>query len=157
MSSTPSNSEFHRHRDKILTGTVLAIDPSSGAYNRDRQEQSNIGYALFRAGELADSGVVAMDGRAMPVVWDRLRDLHDCLASEFPVPDVLIIEAIRGRIAHEYLKWSVAVISVAVRAPIVLEMNVATWRSKVGTKYQKSDENDAISIGSALIHIVRGG
>lgn len=148
-------SEFKPHRETILTGTVLAIDPSSGAYNRGKREQSHVGYALYRAGVLIDSGIVEMDGRALPDIWDRLRDLHDCLSTQFETPDVLVMEKIRGSFAHEYLKFSIPVIALAVRAPIVLEVNISTWKKYAGSEHQKSDEADAIAIGAALIKIVQ--
>ena len=148
--------EFGLHKEKVLTGMVLAIDPSSGSYNRKTREQSHLGYALFKAGELVDSGIIAMDGKNK-TIWERLRDLHDCLSSEFEAPDVLVIEKLRGAFAHDYLKWSVGVIGTAIRAPVTLEMNISTWKSRAGKDYVKSDEADAIWIGRALLKICRDG
>lgn len=150
-----SRTACRAHRKAILEGTVLAMDPSSGSFNQKKKEQSYPGYALFREGELVESGVVDLNGQELNI-WERLRELYDCLENDFDVPDVLIIERIRGRVAHQYLKWSVGIIGTAVRAPVVIEMPVSTWRSFAGKDHEKSDENDAIAIGTAAVKLARG-
>lgn len=146
-----TRAEAKKWRQLILNGTVLAVDPSSGSYTKTNG-QSYPGYALFKAGKLVDSGIIEMDGKDTDI-WERLRELYDCLHKEFPKPDVLVVEQIRGGFAHQYLKWSVAVIATAVRAPVVIEMNVKIWKSYVDTSYLKTDEQDAIWIGKALLRI----
>lgn len=133
---------------------VLAIDPSSGSYNKAGQ-QSYPGYALFDRGELVESGVIDLDGKNVDIQF-RLREIYDCCAEQFEAPDVLVIERIRGRKAHEYLKWSISVFITAIRAPILIEMPVTTWRSYAGPNHDKSDENDAIAIGQAAVAIAKG-
>lgn len=142
-------------RDLILHGTLLAIDPSSGSYDRSTKTQSNVGYAIFKAGALDDSGIVALDGKGKKPVFDRLRDLHDSMRTQFDVPDIMVIEEIAGPNAHNSLRWSIPAIALAVRAPVVVEMNVRTWQSMTPKGYQKTDENDAIAIGQALIKLAK--
>lgn len=136
-------------RKAILTGTVLAIDPSSGAWSQKNKEQSHPGWARFHAGVLVASGVVPMDGKKQNI-FQRLRMLYDALGTERP--DVLVVEQIRGTMAHQFLKWSVGVIIAAVRATHTVEMPIATWRAYAGKGHKKSDENDAIVMGQTLVH-----
>lgn len=137
-------------RKVILTGTVLAIDPSSGAWSQRYKEQSHPGWARFHAGVLVASGVVPMDGKKQNI-FQRLRALYDALLAE--KPDVLVVEQIRGTMAHQYLKWSVGVIIASVRASYTIEMPIATWRAYAGKGHKKSDEADAVQIGLTLISI----
>ena len=55
------------HQAKILGGTLVAIDPSSGG-------SSQPGYAVFRAGELVTSGELDIPSRKS--IYERLQILH---------------------------------------------------------------------------------
>lgn len=136
----------------ILEGTVLAIDPSSGSMKG--KQQSYPGYAIFKEGALSESGIITMNGKLS--IDKRLTALYDQLRLEWPnPPDVLIIEKIRGREAHDYLKWAVGTTIAAIRAKNLIEMPVTTWRSIAGKEHKKSDQNDAEAIGRAAVELAR--
>jgi len=142
---------------QALNGTVLAIDPSSGSAN------SQPGYAIFKAGQLLDSGLVRI--RSGDHISNRLYRLARTLRDEFEAPELLVTEnippfmgdgpgaqfATRNVISlHQSIGvvmsvWDVAVVQVSPR----------TWRSRVPDNYLKSDENDAIMIGWSAIQTAR--
>lgn len=136
------------HADILLTGTVLAIDPASG-------RSSACGYAVAKRGKYVEHGTIEVDG-SKPIQY-CLRELYDTLVEE--QPDVLIVERIRGRMAHEYLRWAVGVIQAAVCAPRSVEMPVPCWRRYVretyGSDYEKSDSEDARMILEATLDLAR--
>lgn len=138
----------------ILTGTLLAIDPSSGSWNSKTKEQSYPGYALFKAGVLVESGVVQVSGKNKKAP-ERLRMVYDALVAKFTAPDILAIELIRGRMAHETLKWAVGVSIAAIRAPIVIEVPIMSWKKWAGKDHIKTDENDAVAIGMVVLEAAR--
>lgn len=119
---------------------MLAIDPASGA-------TSQPGWAAFSQGKLLKSGTLQLP-RGMPI-QQRLRELFKALS--LSSPDVLVIERIRGSMAHEHLKWSVGVSIAATCASVVIEMPVSTWKKHAGPNHVKSDVNDAEAIGHCLI------
>lgn len=132
-------------RDLILAGTMLVVDPSSGS------KDSKCGYAYYVAGDLVVSGTVDIDHR-LPIE-QRLANTFDWFSANYNQPDMLIIEEIRGRLAHVYLLWSVGVIIAAARASQVIEMNIGTWKRRAGDDYVKSDEEDAKAIGRVTIQL----
>lgn len=138
--------QIEEHAEIILEGKMLAIDPSSGS------RESKAGYAYFVKGELVESGTIPVD-HYLPI-HRRLAVMHDFIALKFPDIDILIIEQIRGRLAHIYLAWAVGVAIEAARSEELIEMNIKVWKSyaeKLGIT--KSDENDACSIGLTAIHL----
>lgn len=136
--------EVRRHAQAILEGTVLAVDPASGG-------TSLPGWAAYRKGKFLSSGTVPINPR--DPIQDRLRVLYDQLLPTDP--DVLVIERIRGSMAHEYLRWSCGVIVASCRPVILLECPTSTWRSYAGKDHVKSDENDARAIGDCVLHMAR--
>ena len=145
--------QLKEHHDKITTGRVLAIDPSSGG-------SSDPGFAYYYAGTLAESGTIQCDGR-LPVER-RLRHIAESLAGKYQDRvDILVVEKIRGRKAPAQLQWSIGSIITAVAGrgdptytiPPLIELPITTWKryAKQCTGYEKGDEADAIMIGFALI------
>lgn len=130
----------------LLTGRVLAIDPASGA-------SSPPGWAIFEKGELVDYGVIEIDPKA-PIQW-RLDDLHTILTEEFICIDVLILEEIRGKMAHVYLHWACGVTVSCYAASEIIEMPISFWKAITPEGYEKSDDTDAAYIGLAAITLAK--
>jgi hypothetical protein len=136
--------------EPILTGHLLSIDPSSGS--RDSQP----GYAVFKAGELQDSGHIAVNPAWEPA--RRLRYLGQALQSEFACPDVLVCENIGlihvgGGFMNKSvisLQRSIGVVMGSFDAPIV-EIAPITWRKNIPANYKKTDEADAIMLALTAI------
>jgi hypothetical protein len=135
---------------------MLSIDPSSGSAN------SQPGYALYRGGQLIDSGLVRI--RSGDHISNRLYRLARTLREEFDKPDVLVTEnippfmgegpgaafATRNVIS---LHQAIGVIMSVWDVP-VLQVSPRSWRSHVPDNYHKSDENDAIMLGwTALLKL----
>lgn len=128
-----------KHSHAITTGTLLSIDPASGG-------TSAPGYAAFRGGEMLESGTLKI-GKGS--IQSRLRAIYECLQNTNP--DVLVIEKIRGNMAHEFLRWSVGVIVAATCPTVLIECPTSTWRSHAGKAHKKSDEADAVAIGKCTL------
>lgn len=138
----------------ILTGTILAIDPSSGS--RDSQP----GYAIFREGKLVDSGFIAVQPNWEPA--RRLRYLGKVLREEFETPDVLVTEnigvftgatggsAIGMTKALMSLQRAVGVVLASFDAPSI-EVAPITWRTQIPALYKKTDEADAVMLAVTTI------
>ena len=118
---------------------MLAIDPSS----------KSMGWALYVASELQNSGVIEVKS---PDVNKRLQEAYDCLQT-LEIPDVLVIEEIRGAQSHDYLKYSVGVSMAAIRTPVAIAVPIVAWKAVCKTlpEYYKNDENDAKVIGYTTI------
>jgi len=145
---------IREHTAPLLNGTVLAIDPSSGS------QHSQPGYAIYKAGQLVDSGLVRI--RSGDHISNRLYRLAKSLREDFEEPDLLVTEnippfmgegpgaafATRNVIS---LHQSVGVIMSVWSVP-VLQVSPRSWRSLIPDNYVKSDENDAIMLGWTAIH-----
>ncbi len=141
-----------KHRDAILSGRVLGIDPATGA-------TSNPGWALMVAGEIIDSGEIAGLKGSTP---ERLRQLFERLSGpEFahlqPV-DVLLVEMLRGSMVHVALHWSVGVIVTALPAEIICETPIQVWKcvSRADSTYTKTDANDARCFCTTALLVASG-
>lgn len=139
--------------DKIKTGTMLAIDPSSGS------QRSQPGYAIYVKGKLEDSGIVEI--HSGDHISNRLHRLSKALAEEFEVPDILVTENIPPFMAERgnspfatrnviSLHQSVGVIMSVWDVPVIT-VSPRTWRSYIPEEYIKDDEHDAIMIGWAAV------
>ena len=106
------------------------------------------GWAAYSKGKFLSSGTVPLVKGAP--IQDRLRVLYEQLLPTDP--DVLVIERIRGSMAHEFLHWSVGVTIAACRPVILIEMPIATWKKYVGKNHKKGDEADARAIGDTLLY-----
>lgn len=152
--------------DVILSGDVLAIDPSIIS------SSSVPGWALYRAGELVESGTITgIDPRRS--VEDRLQFLGKYCREEFEEPDVLAIEQIMlGRMSMiSTLKALGAIIS-SFECEHVIPIMPLAWQSQVlrfinlegKTDYEKykyyrenikGDEEDAKWIGRLVIELAK--
>jgi len=135
-------------KGKLLTGRVVAIDPASGS-------TSMPGWALFQEGALVAKGVVQLNPK-LPV-QGRLNALFFALSEGIghPPPDVIIIEEIRGRMAHVFLTWACGVIVSAFSESELLELPIGFWKAVIPEGYEKSDEEDAMHIGLAAIELAK--
>lgn len=134
------------HSKIITTGTLVAIDPASGS-------GSFPGYAIFKKGKLVSSGTIKINSK-LPLNL-RLHALYDQLAMLEVNPDVLVIEEIRGRMAHAYLSFAVGMTITAVRSHICIEIPINVWKAYVGRDHIKTDEADAIAMGEAIIELTK--
>jgi len=125
-----------KYKDTFEQGLVLYIDPASGA-------SSPLGWALSDKGQLIASGTVGTGQQNNTPT--RLAKLATLLSESFldPKPDLVIIEEIRGRMAHHVLTWAVGVIMVIFCDSPILEMPITLWKKHRWDDYEKTDENDA--------------
>ena len=126
----------------ILEARTLVMDPSS----------KTLGYAIIEAGDIVASGTVDLGKEA---VHYRMQKLGEYLQNA-GCYDVLLVERIRGQMAHAYLSWSVGAILANTTADIFLEMPISVWKAHAGKEHVKSDENDAIAMANALIALAKG-
>jgi len=154
---TSLEKQITAHIDKVKTGSVLAIDPSSGSYS------SQPGYAIYKEGRLEDSGIVEI--HSGDHISNRLYRLSKALKEEFEQPSLLVTENIPPFMAEKgspfatrnviSLHQSVGVIMSVWDVPVVT-VSPRTWRSYIPDEYIKHDEHDAIMIGWAAIQAARG-
>lgn len=154
------------YAEKILTGRVLALDPSIGSWS------SQPGYAVYMAGVLIDSGVIEMPTEATRS--RRLFYLRRVLTEQFPEYfDAVIIEDIpthrfsRGRGGRQYanakaqvpLHKAVGVIESCFDAPCFF-VAPQTWRMHASAEHLSdkergvsTDERDAVAMGIAVLAV----
>jgi len=146
-----TESLIKKYTENLLTGTVLAIDPASGG-------SSMPGYAVYKGGQLVQSGTIAVKPHLMLNV--RLRLIADVLRNELPVPDVFVIEDIRrirgifSGASVDILFKGIGAIMSAVTCDKFIEIPPTVWTKTVEANYKttrKSDEQDAIEIGRFAI------
>jgi hypothetical protein len=131
-----------------LTGTMLAIDPSSGS------RESQPGFALFNKGILVDAGTIEVT--AGDDIHRRLFELRRSLMEDFTVPDVLITELIPPFMNTGFnrsilnLHYSVGVVLSVFYCPTI-RIPPTVWRKHIDDAYIKSDRNDAIMLGYTVI------
>ena len=150
-----SRSKCNLYKTKILEGSMLVIDPSSGGTSR-KGEQSNAGWAEFKNGKLKASGIIELDHGKYKE--DRLRAISDCLRSEFKANyDLMVIENIEGYGAAKTLIQACGAFICSTNGRLI-EMNVKTWQAianRLGG-WVKGDEADAIYIGWACVAFALG-
>jgi hypothetical protein len=138
-----------RCKGKVLTGTLLAIDPSIGSGS------SMPGWALFQGGVLMESGIIQLP--PFGAKHQRLRRILEVLQNEFEEPDIFAIE----HISPSTTRWNTslimarAVMLAAQKWKVVLHVAPRTWRARCPKDYTKTDEGDAIQIGRACIQIAQ--
>lgn len=150
--------DIAQYEVQLRTGTLLAIDPSSGSAG------SLPGYALFKQGQLVDAGVIGIP-RGTRQIANRLWQLREALSTEFQKPDILAVEWIAPVIPTAkgtYLHKSAAALIKSVGAILstwdvpVIEPSPAAWHSMVPKDYQKTDVKDAVAVGwCALVTLAR--
>jgi hypothetical protein len=158
-----------KHRDKIMNGTLLAIDPSCVS------SSSVPGYAIYRNGNFVEGGVLNIKYHAD--LYVRLSRIRTVLQQEFKDVDVVVIE--KPPIVPLYSKmqavskgkiWmnmkSINSLTQAIGAfkcsfpehiPVIdVAAGVWTHTAKVNHfKEIKADDTDAIAIGMAAITILK--
>lgn len=146
--------------NKILNGTVLAIDPSSGS------KESMPGYAIFRNGEFVDSGVIRLQWKQ--ALAGRLFDLREALQKDFECPDVLVVENIPPFIGgkqgggHYNASNSILSLHKAVGVTVscfdcpLVQVAPISWRKRIPENYKKTDECDAIMMALTVLKIASG-
>lgn len=137
-----------KHKHTLLHGRIIAIDPASGS-------SSMPGWALFEAGELVAMGTIELNAR-LPI-QGRLNMMFAALSNGIgqPPPDLLIMEEIRGRMAHAFLFWACGVIAAAFSSSALLELPVSFWRAILPEGYTKADDTDAAYIGLSAILLAK--
>lgn len=142
--------------EALLRGVVLSIDPASGA------GESLPGYALLRAGELVESGVIDVGGPDREL-HERLFELGRSLREDFDgmEVDVLIVEDVPLKRFHKgggssirsqvTLHRSIGTVLGAVRAQFFVPIHPATWHAHAGEDHEKGDEQDAIAMGRCAL------
>jgi hypothetical protein len=135
------------HKDTILKGTLLAIDPSCGSSHSDPA------FAFFKEGKLVESGAIILDCKAD--IYTKLREQFSWLEDKYGVDvDILALEKIRK--GHTHLRWACVIPMIACFSSTIIEVHPMVWHRFVPKDYVKSDEKDAIVIGLTLIAIASG-
>lgn len=141
-------------KDVILTGKILAIDPSTGS------RSSMPGFAWFENGKLIESGEINVD--FTDERHEKLYEIARTIREDFSEPDLIIIEYIppvrygRGgmnNISIMALQKSIGAILSARKIKYMLEVPAITWRNYKKPDYYKSDVKDAETLGYCAIGI----
>lgn len=139
------------HSRKIMNGTLLAIDPSSGS------ESSQPAFSVFVKGELTLSGELTLPPKHG--IATRLQLLDTKIRNLLPAPPtVLAIEEIQGQnFSHRYLQWAIGCIVSASRTPSLIQVPTNMWKAvaRASSEYQKSDVNDALIIGQTIVLLAK--
>lgn len=134
--------KVEEHKDKILNGKILSIDPAT----------ISLGYAVAKNGKVVDYGKIILDNK-LPINI-RLRELMKILQDDEKY-DVLVVELIRGKMSHVYLKFAVGVIMAAARAPVAIEVPIQSWKAVAGRGYKKDDDKDAEMMALTVIRLAQ--
>lgn len=140
----------------ILNGVFISIDPSIGS------SSSMPGYAVYREGELVESGIFSIAHRDASIP-DRLRALHNHVRKLYTKyePDALVYEDIPvsrhgGRAdSHASLLKAVGAILAVPGTTGHVGIYPVSWKSEARDTYVKGDEADAIEIGYVAIQVAR--
>lgn len=139
--------------DCILTGTLLAIDPSTGS------KSSMPGFAVFQKGELIESGIIKVDLKGNRA--QKLYQINHTLRTDFGAPDVVAVES-AGYFISKMNPASIISLQRAIGAVIaawpvkcLVEVPSNVWQRYVPANYVKGDEMDAVAIGMCVIYKAR--
>jgi hypothetical protein len=144
-----------QHASVITQGTMFSIDPSIGS------QSSQPGYAVWKAGELEDSGIIRLGSSAGATVPQRLFHLRMTLEKQFNKPDIVIVERIVSNPrARNYNNTTAVKMNQAIGVVMsqwdvpVIEVSPSSWKAVAKSLdwYEKSDEHDAIVIGQCCIN-----
>lgn len=140
----------------ILNGKVLCIDPSIGS------AASRPGYAWYENGELVESGEIV--NRLSDNKSKRLFEIAETIRTDFPVPDVLVVEYIPNNVYKRSKMNSIGIASLqrAIGAILgarpfehLLEIPTVSWMHYRPDDYKKTDEWDAIVMGICVVSVAR--
>lgn len=147
--------EVARLRGPLQHGTVFAVDPSIGS------SSSSPAWALYRSGELIDSGMIHTGGSHLEL-WQRARKLGNALhiLTQEAGVDVLIYEDIPAtsgfnQNAIASLLKAVGIVLACTTSSHVLGVHPASWKNYVRPEYKKGDKEDAVEIGHVAIGLAR--
>jgi Holliday junction resolvasome RuvABC endonuclease subunit len=151
--------QVRRHAHLLLTGEVLSIDPSVGSIG------SQPGYAWWSQGKKEDSGIIQLGTSKTADIPARLHHLRMTLETEFPRPDLVVVERIvlnakaRGYCNPSVLKLNQAIGVVMSQWGVpVIEVSPMSWKASSRSlpfELEKSDENDSIKIGWCVMEKAR--
>mgnify|MGYP001571998249 FL=1 len=145
--------------DFIICGSVVCIDPSIGSTS------SMPGWAIYRSGELIQSGIFTIDPKIR--IWEKARELHRNVYNIYKKfkPDILVYEEIPDQNyrqggatgfnvkAHATLLKAVGAILSVPGTSYAVGLRPIVWKKYVRPEYRKGDKEDAIEIGYAAIQI----
>jgi len=148
--------EIKSHRDTLLHGRCLGIDPSSG-------KTSPVGWALSEHGVVIEDGVIDVPPGDEVT---RLQFIAGWLWGNIDDVELLVIEKLRKSRwlnVSPCLMHSVGAIMAACGAPACIELPIQTWRA-YATKEHLSDKSagiptdarDARAILESAIDIAKG-
>lgn len=153
---TRAYGEIEGYIKELTEGLVVAIDPSIGS------SSSLPGYAVYRAGELIESGTFAIPyQRSIP---ERLGLLHNHVRKLYNqyTPDVLVYEDIPAlrqgggnAVAHASLLKALGAILAVPGPDGYVGLMPVSWKGEARETYVKGDEADAIEIGYVAITVAR--
>lgn len=148
------------NRNKIVNGIILAIDPSSG-------RSSSMGWAVIDHGTYVASGTKKPPILRSGETLEHIRRMVNDLVSEY-LPDVVVIEALRGPNVPSALMWAVGAILAGTSTDydiLEVQMPIPTWKTYIAnavsfagkspSRYVKGDENDAIAMGECLYSLAK--
>lgn len=141
----PLKSFLRNNWREILTGTVLAVDPASGA-------SSMPGWAYSTSGTLRASGEMNVPKGAVPF---RLHHIAMNFREAVPTLDILVIEKIRGPMVQGLLQWSVGAIASAFPSAKLVELPIYLWHELRDNNYVKSDAADAELILKTILLLAK--
>lgn len=156
----PYLNQIDYHREQILNGMLLCVDPSVGS------SSSMPGWALYSAGELLDSGT--FDITVSKPLNERLQELsHECHTLWYTrcttgdwdaSGTILVIEHITkfGARSMDSLLKGVGAILAAVPCKVAIEIPPSAWHRLEPPGYYKTDEQDAIALGYYAIQKAKG-
>lgn len=142
---------------EILEGKILAVDPSTGS------QSSRPGFAWFEQGVLKESGEILVDLKSNRS--KRLYEIANTIRTEFPVPDILIVEYIPPIVYKKFgamnnvslmaLQKAIGAIIGAHPFEHLLEIPASAWKKYKQPEYIKTDEFDAITLGICAIETAK--
>lgn len=144
---------------QILGETIISIDPSCGS------SSSMPGYAVFRAGELIDSGVLSLSvGADLHIRLQELLAELDILILEHE-PTILVYENVPAVRFHKgggtssgsqaSLLKAVGVVMAGAHCTYAVGLRPSTWKRLVTPTYVKGDETDAIEMGGIVLRLAK--
>jgi len=152
MSQAPQSKflkSIETHASKVLSGTLLVIDPSSGS------KDSMPGFAIFKQGVLESHGEIEIPP-SYPI-QKRLQVLDHKIRCLLPDPATVFgMEDISGQhFSHKYLVWACGVSVAASQTPALILVPIQTWRSyaRKDPDYVKSDASDAKYMGVTIVEL----
>lgn len=153
---TRAYSEIQDNIKGLIEGLVVSFDPSIGS------SSSMPGWAVYRAGELIDSGTFQIPYHES--IPNRLRMLHNhvrLLYNKY-TPDCMVYEDIPAQrqgggnaVAHASLLKALGVILSVPGPDGYVGLLPVSWKGEARDTYIKSDVNDAIEVGWVAINVAR--